>query len=451
MVILLTIKMDSSLLACRLPKWIVHQRQVSLLSRFGEEQGLRSLGALLLGGLAPIVLSVVGIMDKNPVVAALVSLVIGCFMGWVLMRWRTKELHSQLVETSDELAKRTKRLDAMQSELDWLHGNIASIEADKSIGKFWCRKAGEAQPSKPQLGRDRTTPFISVLNLKGGVGKTTISSNLATALADQLGFDERVLLVDIDFQGTLSNRVVDVTKRTDFLTSPLVDHDLLTSTRLIQKEPLAAGDFQKMLLPSADSSKIDVICAHERLDQAGTLELIRAVTKRDYEVRFRYLPSLHCGDIYAKYSYVIFDCPPRLTVSCINALAASDGYLIPTKLQDDSIDAIGRTLKWITEITKSNVTSAQPLGLIANEVRMFGGKFMKPYGNTYETLKDQAAAWSATYEQDIAVFDRTISLFKDFGTLEGGQTAYGHIKEAKDEFDQLAQETIKRMNRFVKL
>lgn len=419
--------------------------------QFWREQGFRSLGALLIGGLAPLVLSVVGVMDKNPVVAALVSLVVGCIFGWVLMRWRARELQTQLVNVNNELANVTNDRDSMKSELDWLNGNIASIESDKSIGKFWCRPVPDDQPTKPVLGKDRTTRFISVLNLKGGVGKTTVSSNLALALAEKLGFDERVLLVDIDFQGTLSNRVVDAATRSAALTNPNVDQDLVTSTRLIQEEQLGAGEFSKMLLPAADSSKIDVICAHERLDQAGTLELIRAVANRNYEVRFRCLPNLHSVDVYAKYRYVIFDCPPRLTVSCINALAASDGFLIPTKLQADSIDAIGRTLKWIGELRKSGVTQAQALGLAANEVRMHGGKFMKPFGDSYETLKDQAASWSATYDQNITVLNRTVSLLKAFGTLEGGQTAYGHLPEAKEEFDELAAEVVERMNHFVQI
>src|SRR5207245_9308812 len=48
----------------------------------------------------------------------------------------------------------------------------------------------------------RRTRFIALANLKGGVGKTTLTLNLGVSLAER---GKKILLVDLDFQGTLSN------------------------------------------------------------------------------------------------------------------------------------------------------------------------------------------------------------------------------------------------------
>src|SRR5262249_20121712 len=68
-------------------------------------------------------------------------------------------------------------------------------------GKVWERKVLQGAPRFRPLA-ERHTPVISILNLKGGVGKTTITAHLGAAFSAR-GYN--VLLLDLDLQGSLSS------------------------------------------------------------------------------------------------------------------------------------------------------------------------------------------------------------------------------------------------------
>ena len=83
-----------------------------------------------------------------------------------------------------------------------------------------------AAPFRPLS--QRRTPILSFVNLKGGVGKTTISANLAVALGEE-GW--RVLVVDLDYQSSLSQ----------ILLCPAEMDELIGSRRLIHEALAAPG------------------------------------------------------------------------------------------------------------------------------------------------------------------------------------------------------------------
>jgi Flp pilus assembly CpaE family ATPase len=97
------------------------------------------------------------------------------------------------LEHEKELA--TKLEKATQSRANLVH-KVFKLE-----GRLWQQKALHGIPKFQPL-HDRRTAILSVLNLKGGVGKTTITANLAAAF-HQKGY--RVLVVDLDLQGSLSS------------------------------------------------------------------------------------------------------------------------------------------------------------------------------------------------------------------------------------------------------
>src|SRR5262249_17390943 len=72
-------------------------------------------------------------------------------------------------------------------------------------GAIWTQRTMAGTPRFVPLD-ERRTPIVSVLNLKGGVGKTTVTAYLARALAAS-GY--RILLVDLDLQGSLSSLFID--------------------------------------------------------------------------------------------------------------------------------------------------------------------------------------------------------------------------------------------------
>jgi len=223
-----------------------------------------------------------------------------------------------------------------------------------------------ARPAAFFRREERAVRFLALLNLKGGVGKTTLAAHLAPELAKCAGRG-RVLLVDLDFQGSLS----------DLCCAP---GDLLEALegRRHAGRLLEAGtpDLEAALeysVPMEGVGGVRVLVADDRLDlmdfRAQTLFHLHGEIE---DPRFLFREIFHRRDIDQHLDLVIFDCPPRLTPACINAITCADSVLIPTKLDPTSANAVGRTLVWLEELAP--IHQAEVLGGVGNEVRLVDGQ-----------------------------------------------------------------------------
>jgi chromosome partitioning protein len=159
---------------------------------------------------------------------------------------------------------------------------------------------------------------ISVVNHKGGVGKTTTTLNLGRALA-RMGY--QVLLVDMDSQGNLSQALgIDEPEKQ-------VKHSLLNNEPL----PIVHIDQRYDLAPS------DLELAYAELDliQAvgGVNQLRNALTP------FR-----------AQYDYILIDCPPALNILTNSALVASQSCLITLQPEASALKGVNSLLDRINQV-----------------------------------------------------------------------------------------------------
>ena len=168
---------------------------------------------------------------------------------------------------------------------------------------------------------------ISIVNHKGGVGKTTSVSSLGVALA-RMG--KRVLLVDLDAQGNL----------TDTLTQTPGDRSIYDSLRTLETLPVVNIREGLDLCPSS----IDLV--------SMDLEL---ADKKEREYRLsRLLRGLD-------YDFILLHCPPSLGLLTINALTASTKVIIP--LTPEALPAKGLgTLLDIIERTRETLNPGLSLG-----------------------------------------------------------------------------------------
>ena len=168
---------------------------------------------------------------------------------------------------------------------------------------------------------------ISIVNHKGGVGKTTSVSSLGVALA-RMG--KRVLLVDLDAQGNL----------TDTLTQTPGDRSIYDSLRTLETLPVVNIREGLDLCPSS----IDLV--------SMDLEL---ADKKEREYRLsRLLRGLD-------YDFILLDCPPSLGLLTINALTASTKVII--HLTPEALPAKGLgTLLDIIERTRETLNPGLSLG-----------------------------------------------------------------------------------------
>jgi chromosome partitioning protein len=291
------------------------------------------------------------------------------------------EAKAKIATAVETLADRDERLAQVEENNSGLKGKLRDCDkrlgivtgrirrAVKIQGRLWEEKVPPAQEKRfKPLGEQRTTPIISVLNLKGGVGKTTVVANLGAALAS-LG--HKVLLVDLDLQGSLTNLFI-----------PPYDGNpgKVSQYNLYEKELLLENFFQKAAADPATKIRhyvqrsgavpgLSVVPTADTLaytEQSLSLQwLLRAGGRRD--PRFLLRKALHLKQVSKHYDYVLLDCPPLLTLSCVNALAASDYFFVPVLLSKQSTARVPTLLNIVKTFKERKVNPAiELLGIIAN-------------------------------------------------------------------------------------
>lgn len=213
------------------------------------------------------------------------------------------------------------------------------------------------------------TKIISVVNFKGGVGKTTTAANLGYALG-KLGYD--VLLVDFDPQASLTNylnfglRGVEYYGIHEMLVKELrgvtgePDLDSMSFTELCDKA-IVTPDWVQIR-----SENVGGKWKSEKVRVRYPFHLIPgSLSFSDYELELNNLPAdkarnnikrlaalLHkISEQYHEYDYILIDCNPSFGILTLNAVYASvNGVLIPTNLDLMSTRGVGSLIERITQV-----------------------------------------------------------------------------------------------------
>ncbi len=172
--------------------------------------------------------------------------------------------------------------------------------------------------------------IIAIANQKGGVGKTTTTINLASALARE---NLNTLIIDLDEQ---ANATIGLGIGREFV--KVSSYDLLTSDIKIE-DTILQIDEKLSIIPS--SSKLANIV--EKL--IGLDEKERLLEKK-------------LNSVKDNYDFILLDCPPSLSVTIDNALFASDSVIIPVECDYFAYDALTQMIQKINQIQKEK----NPLG-----------------------------------------------------------------------------------------
>ncbi len=253
---------------------------------------------------------------------------------------------------------------------------------------------------------------ISVVNQKGGVGKTTTTVNVGIGLARE---GKKVLLIDADPQGSLTASLGYEEPDDLRITLATIMMDVINEEEIYLEDGILHHQENVDLLPAnIELSALEVTMGNVMSREMIMKEYIDAIRSR--------------------YDYILIDCMPSLGMMTINALVSSDSVLIPVQAAYLPVKGLQQLIKTILTVKKRLNRKLAIEGILLTMV-----DFRTNYA------RDIASRVHTTYGSQIEVFENVIPMsVKAAETSAEGKSIYMHCPKGKvaEAYMKLTQEVL---------
>ena len=225
---------------------------------------------------------------------------------------------------------------------------------------------------------------VAVVNLKGGVGKSTTAINMALIMSQAHG--KNVLLIDNDFQAAV----------TKFFGKHSYDKPSMED---VLRNPMLSAE--EVIIPSGRWG-LDIIPANMNMIAAAD----DLITDKDSDQIGRIRNILN--QVEEEYDYCIIDCHPSVGIEVLNALAAAEDIIIPIKADKNALDGITDTDANHSDdkneaeeyYIQVDIWSEEDCFLLKRKIK----KLLKKAGFTYFAGNDD-------YEQDTKIYHKAARFY----------------------------------------
>jgi chromosome partitioning protein len=184
--------------------------------------------------------------------------------------------------------------------------------------------------------------IISIINQKGGVGKTTTVINLASALSQQ---GKKILVIDLDPQGNATTGLgLSNTEQSD-----QTIYGILNGTMSISN-----------VIKKTNFKDLDLITSN--VDLSGLEVETAGDTDRAFILKSKL--TAYLNDSRALYDYILIDCPPSLSLLTVMALVSSNSLLVPLQTEFFALEGLSQLMITIKEIRNTLNKELKILGVL---------------------------------------------------------------------------------------
>ncbi len=290
---------------------------------------------------------------------------------------------------------------------------------------------------------------VSLINLKGGVAKTTTTVQLAECLVSEFG--KKVLVIDLDPQTNATISLIPEEKweeldRNGQTLFQMFNDKIEKTKRFNLNEAIQKG------VSTLELQNLHLLCSSIRFIEIQD-NLQELAVKSSFTITPIDVLKYSISSILDEYDYVLIDCPPNLGNITLNGIEISDYYLIPTIPDTLSTYGIPQIIKRISDHASDRDLRIKCLGLVVTKydtrstsqhsgLRTLPGRFSKAFtdlglapSSIFNTKMPQASATAAAMEFQGAL-DKS---FKAKYGLTGsnGQRVYDYVIDLTREFISL--------------